>query len=318
VELLFLGTSSGTPTRSRNVTGLALIEEKGRDWYLIDCGEGTQHQLLRSNLSVNDLQAIFITHVHGDHCYGLPGLLASAGMNGRRAPLQVIAPKGIAAWYESTRAQTQLYLPYEVQFIEAETLLEFRCGSMCVDSVALSHRVPSYAYVFTECKVETGLDTEKLNSDGIPRGPLWGQLKNGIDVVFNGKTINASEYLKAENKPRKIVVGGDNDTPDLLWDACQGCNLLVHEATYTADVAKKVGDGVGHSYAGLVAAFAERTSVPHLVLTHFSPRYQVNTEVSPSIKDIQEEARAVFSGDLILAEDFMHFKLKKTGELVYV
>ncbi|CAM5602375.1 Ribonuclease BN [Stutzerimonas stutzeri] len=94
--LVFLGTSSGTPTPARNVTGLALQEDAGKAWYLIDCGEGTQHRLLRMPLSLHDLRAIFITHVHGDHCYGLPGLLASAGMMGRRHPLEIIAPAGIA------------------------------------------------------------------------------------------------------------------------------------------------------------------------------------------------------------------------------
>ncbi|MEY4562043.1 MAG: hypothetical protein RLZZ618_1320, partial [Pseudomonadota bacterium] len=109
MDLLFLGTSSGTPTKTRNVTGLALIEEQGRQWFLIDCGEGTQHQLLRTGLSVNDLATVFITHVHGDHCYGLPGLLASAGMHGRRTPLTVIAPLGVEAWWQATVQHTQLH-----------------------------------------------------------------------------------------------------------------------------------------------------------------------------------------------------------------
>jgi len=318
MELLFLGTSSGTPTKSRNVTGLALIEEKGSTWYLIDCGEGTQHQLLHTKLSVNDLQAIFITHVHGDHCYGLPGLLASAGMNGRRSPLKIIAPEGIAAWYEATKVQTQLYLPFEIQFIETESLVGCKLGNMLVDAVALSHRVPSFAYVFTEAQVEVNLDTEKLLLNGVPKGPLWGKLKNGFDVIHEGKTIHSHEYIKAETKPRKIVIGGDNSNPELLANACQGCSVLVHEATYTIDVAKKVGDSVGHSHAGLIASFAERASIPNLVLTHFSPRYQANTEISPSIKDIQSEALSVFHGNLILAKDFMRYKLKKTGEFILV
>ncbi|RYY73609.1 MAG: ribonuclease Z [Gammaproteobacteria bacterium] len=318
MDLLFLGTSSGTPTKTRNVTGLALIEEKGSAWYLIDCGEGTQHQLLHTSLSINDLKAIFITHVHGDHCYGLPGLLASAGMHGRKSSLKVIAPKGIADWFHSTQTHTQLYLPFEIQFVETESLIDTEFGNFLVSSATLSHRVPSYAYVFTENSVEANLDTEKLTLSGIPKGPLWGMLKKGINVVHDGKTIQADEYLKASNKPRKIVIGGDNDRPDLLIEACHNCNVLVHEATYTSDVAAKVGDGVGHSYAGLVASFAEMVSIPHLVLTHFSARYQSVTETSPSIKDIENEASAIFSGHLILAEDFARYRLKKTGEFFRV
>lgn len=318
MDLLFLGTSSGTPTKTRNVTGLALIEEKGSAWYLIDCGEGTQHQLLRTTLSMNDLQAIFITHVHGDHCYGLPGLLASAGMNGRRAPLKIIAPRGIEAWLQATQLHTQLFLPFDIEYIETETLQEFTYSAVIVNAIELSHRVPSFAYAFTERDLEANLDKEKLIRNAIPQGPLWGMLKKGLDVVHDGKTVLASDYLKTDTKPRKIVIGGDNDRPELLTEACDYCDVLVHEATYTVDVAKKVGPGVGHSYAGLVADFAERVSIPHLVLTHFSPRYQSNTEVSPSISDIQNEAQAVFSGQLILAQDFSRYRLKKTGEFIVV
>ena len=94
MNLKFLGTSAGVPTKNRNVSGVALRESKGKGWYLIDCGEGTQHQVLHTKLSFHSLKAIFITHVHGDHCYGLPGILASAGMGGRKAPLTIVAPAG--------------------------------------------------------------------------------------------------------------------------------------------------------------------------------------------------------------------------------
>lgn len=269
-------------------------------------------------MSLNELQAIFVTHVHGDHCYGLPGLFASAGMNGRRRPLKIIAPKGIDAWFLATQTQTQLYLPFDVHFIGTETLQNMECGNMLVSAIELSHRVPSFAYSFTEKDVDSNLDTEKLVLNGIPQGPLWGKLKKGIDVTHEGKTIKSNEYLRADNKPRKIVIGGDNDRPDLLKEACKNCHVLVHEATYTSDIAKKVGEGVGHSYAGLIASFAEAISIPNLVLTHFSPRYQSNTNTSPSIKDIESEASIVFSGKLILTEDFARYRLKKTFELISV
>ncbi|HJV73397.1 MAG TPA: MBL fold metallo-hydrolase, partial [Noviherbaspirillum sp.] len=221
MDLLFLGTSSGTPTRARNVTALALIEETGRDWYLVNCGEATQHQLLQTSLSPNDLRTIFITHVHGDHCYGLPGLLASAGMLGRTAPLQIVASHGIEEWIGSTQRLTQLFLPYELQFTATESLGEWVVGSFLVDAVALSHRVPSYAYRFTEARAEPRLDTEKLASEGIAQGPVWGQLKKGSDAHVDGRLLRSSDYLFYPHAPRRLVVGGDNDRPDLLGDACR-------------------------------------------------------------------------------------------------
>lgn len=314
MDLLFLGTSSGTPTKSRNVTGLALLEEKGKAWYLIDCGEGTQHQLLHTSLSLNDLQAVFITHVHGDHCYGLPGLLASAGMSGRRSPLPIIAPIGINAWFDATQHHTQLHLPFDVHFIETEALREWCIGNVNVSAIALSHRVPSYAYSFTETNSEAHLDTEKLIMDGLPKGPLWGKLQRGIDVEFEGNFYTAAHYHIHENRPRKIVIGGDNDNPALLLDACKECHVLVHEATYTADVAERMGGSFGHSSAERVARFAQAADIPHVVLTHFSARYQANPERSPSIADIRDEAARNYSGHLFLADDFARYRLNRVGE----
>ncbi|KIF81413.1 ribonuclease Z [Noviherbaspirillum autotrophicum] len=315
MDLLFLGTSSGTPTKARNVTALALIEETGRDWYLVDCGEGTQHQLLHTSLSPNDLQAIFVTHVHGDHCYGLPGLLASAGMLGRTTPLHIVAPHGIEDWIRSTQRLTQLSLPYELQFTATESLGNWAMGSFLVDAVALSHRVPSYAYRFTEARAEPRLDTEKLASEGVPRGPVWGQLRKGSDAHVGGRLLRSSDYIFYPYAPRRIVVGGDNDRSDLLGDACRQAQLLIHEATHTRDVADKIGNRTGHSCAEAVARFAQDAGVPNLVLTHFSPRYQADAGQSPSIDDVRAEAAAQYRGQLFLADDFSRFRLDKAGRL---
>jgi ribonuclease Z len=315
MNLTFLGTSAGMPTKARNVTALALQEERGRAWYLVDCGEATQHQILRTKLSLNRLAAIFITHVHGDHCYGLPGLLASAAMSGRVEPLNIVAPKGIEEWIKGTILHTTLYLPFELQFFATESLSEFGTGNVVVDAITLSHRVPSYAYCFTEINLESRLNQEKLIADGIPRGPLWGEIKKGIDVQFEGKHLCSEDYLIFDNKPRKIVVGGDNDKPELLAEACHDCHVLVHEATYTADVAAKSGESFGHSSAEQIALFAESVSIPNLVLTHFSARYQNNPALSPSIEDIHKEAATFYSGNLFLAKDFHEYALKKSGDL---
>jgi len=313
MDILFLGTSSGTPTKSRNVTAIALIEEQRKNWYLIDCGEGTQHQLLHTKLSINALQAICITHIHGDHCYGLPGLLASAGMSGREQPLKIIAPKGIKEWFEATQTHTQMHLPFELEFIETEALANTEFQSLTIGITKLSHRVPSYAYSFTENNLEATLNSAKLIADGIPKGPLWGKIQKGVDVEHEGGVITSNDYLIHDKTPRKIIVSGDNDTPELLSEACIGANVLIHEATYTKDIAEKVGPGVGHSYAELVAQFGESVKIPNLVLTHFSARYQPNENDSPSINDIYTEAKNVFTGGLFLAEDFARYRLDKAG-----
>ncbi|PRY65105.1 RNAse Z [Vreelandella songnenensis] len=312
MNLLFLGTSAGVPTKTRNVTGIALRESKGKGWYLIDCGEGTQHQVLHTKLSFHSLKAIFITHVHGDHCYGLPGILASAAMGGREEALTIVAPAGIKAWLEATLEATQLCLPFELAFICADELPSVAFANMTVATFTLSHGVASYAYAFTERKVNAELDVEKLAQKGVPRGPLWGQLKQGFDIELAGETLKSHDYLIFKNRPRKMVIAGDNARPELLRDACTDAQVLVHEATYTQEMAEKAS-AVGHSYARRVAEFAESVALPNLVLTHFSPRYPLKAGALPSIEDFRTEAKNVYSGGLYLARDFLEFTLDKSG-----
>ncbi|WP_313054722.1 ribonuclease Z [Pseudomonas lopnurensis] len=318
MDLLFLGTSSGTPTKARNVTGLALLEDTGKGWYLIDCGEGTQHRLLRTPLSLHDLRAIFISHVHGDHCYGLPGLLASAGMMGRKAPLAIIAPDGIEQWVRATLSMSQSWLGYELDFHAAESLGEWRNPQVRVEASALSHRVPCYGYSFTEARPDPRLDIDRLDRDGVPRGPLWGQLARGFDVQHQGRTLRSDDYLTFTRTSRRIVIGGDNDRPELLAEACRGAQVLVHEATYTQAIADDARNDFGHSTAAQVAAFAHSAGVPNLVLTHFSARYQPTPNRGLSIEDIRAEAAARFHGQLYLAHDFLRLRLSKSGELQLV
>ena len=335
MDILFLGTSSGVPTRQRNVTALALQPENSRDWYLVDCGEATQHRLLRTPLSVRNLKAIFITHVHGDHSYGLPGLLASAAMNGRTEPLVLIGPRALWPWLELTRSMSELYLPYELQFIAVDEVPlrdvpvrevdgahaplrdtpVWHDQRISVCATLLSHRVASYGYSFTDSSQEAVLDSARLQADGVAPGAVWGQLKQGRDVVWQDRTLLARDYLLPAQAARKIVVGGDNDQPDLLQSACDGAQVLIHEATYTEDVAAKVGPSVMHSDAARVARFAQHRRVPNLILTHFSPRYQHNLTQSPSIEDIRQEALQHYDGQLWLADDLARYRLNKGGQL---
>jgi len=314
VDLLFLGTSSGTPTRSRNVSGLALVEDSGKGWYLIDCGEATQLQLLRTPLSLHGLRAVCITHVLGDHCYGLPGLLASAGMAGRLAPLPIIAPAAIEGWIHATLAMSHSRLPYALQFHPLETLAGWHNETLHVEAVALSHRVPSWGYRFTELRPDPRLDTDLLDRDGIERGPLWGQLARGNDVEHAGRMLRSEDYLLPTRAPRRIVVGGDNDRPELLRAACEGAQVLVHEATFSEAIAADKVE-YGHSTAAQVGTFAAQAKLPNLVLTHFSARYQNVPGRGGSIEDIRIEAARSYGGQLILAEDLLRLRLDKAGQL---
>lgn len=313
MDLLFLGTSAGVPTKARNVSATAVIEASGSHWYLVDCGEGTQHRLLHTPLSIRDLRAIFITHVHGDHCFGLPGLLASAGMSGRTQPLDLVLPAALHGWVRQGLVASDTFLPFELRLLPVEELVEWRSDAMEVTSVQLSHRVPSVGFVFTELNPEPRLDIPRLEADGIPRGPLWGDLAKGLTVQHGGRLLHGSDYLRPSRPPRRVIVCGDNDNPELLADAAKGADVLVHEATFTQAVVERTGVTFGHSTAAAVARFAEAAGVRNLVLTHFSARYQNDPRRSPSIDNVRDEALAHYSGQLTLAQDLQRYHIGRDG-----
>ncbi|MND49755.1 Ribonuclease Z [compost metagenome] len=313
MDLLFLGTSAGVPTKARNVSATAVIEASGSHWYLVDCGEGTQHRLLHTPLSIRDLRAIFITHVHGDHCFGLPGLLASAGMSGRTQPLDLVLPAALHDWVRQGLVASDTFLPFELRLLAVEELVEWRSDALQVTSVQLSHRVPSVGFVFTELNPEPRLDIPRLEAEGIPRGPLWGELAKGLTVQHGGRLLHGNDYLRPSRPPRRVIVCGDNDNPELLADVAKGADVLVHEATFTQAVVERTGVTFGHSTAAAVARFAETAGVRNLVLTHFSARYQNDPRRSPSIDNVRDEALAHYSGQLTLAQDLQRYHIGRDG-----
>lgn len=356
LKLTFLGTSAGVPTKQRNVTALAIEclnpylsgaqqgnqpqnanqNKKSRPWLLIDCGEGTQQQLLHTKLSLHQLQAICITHVHGDHCYGLPGLLASAAMSGRREPLTLIAPKAIATLLEAITLTTELYLPFALNFVAIEDMLSEQGDTnkvnillsdqqqLDIDITLLSHRVASHAFGITQTIHHRTLDTDKLLAQGIPASALWGKLQQGHDVITEeGQQLCAGDYVNDELSRTRVVVAGDNDTPACLTAALVDTDLLVHEATYTHEVLTKI-QGKNpefdpmHSSAQLVADFVEKSGVNNLILTHFSARYQgfdnPNSK-TPNMAYIRLDAESVYKGNLWLAADFDQYMVDGAVDL---
>ncbi|WP_202744549.1 ribonuclease Z [Acinetobacter pittii] len=316
LHFTFLGTSSGVPTLTRNVSGLAVRNSKNKDWILIDVGEGTQHRIQQAKLSLQNLVAICITHVHGDHCYGLVGLLASAGMNARSKPLIVIAPKEIQQWFEITAQLTDLHLPYSLQFIDVNVATQPQqiTDGFIVQAHPLSHRVPSFAFSIYIKSIQKKLDTQALTQLGVPQGDMWGHLKRGYNIEFEGQTLKAQDFIKIQNHQVHAIIGGDNDQPELLVDACKDAQLLIHESTYLQTVLDKVGKGPMHSSAKMVAEFAEQQSLSNLILTHFSPRHQDKA----GQQAITEEVRQFYKGHFYLANDFDEFTLSEAGQLLKV
>ncbi|TEU29430.1 ribonuclease Z [Alkanindiges illinoisensis] len=310
----FLGTSSGVPTKTRNVSGLALQTSLSKKWFLIDAGEATQHRLQHTGLSPHDMAVVCITHAHGDHCYGLPGLLASASMGKHTEPLILIAPQHVLDWFSATVKLTDLHLSYEVILRDSRSLLEQPVELMdgiWVQAYALVHRVECYAYAFTVQHHRRKLNTTALQQLGLPAGRDWKALQHGQDVEFNGQILHSHDFVQNQTTQVKAVIAGDNAQPDVLTQACQNADVLVHEATYLQAVLDKVGPGPMHSSAKLVAEFAGLVSFPNLVLTHFSPRHHGEAEQAKILQEVKDHYRST----VFLADDFKRYRLSDTGVL---
>lgn len=288
-----------------------------KEWFLVDCGEATQHRILSTKLSLSHLSTILITHLHGDHCYGVPGLLASAALaQDRNDPVTIAAPADLKDFIDCTQSVSKLKISPPINFINIEDSKNLQLGEYDVLVLDCSHVIPSYAFLFTEKEIKRSLNTEKLEAEGIPQGVVWGKLQRGEDVTLSGKEqLKSDDFLLPSRKPLKIIAAGDNNTPEILEPYTEGVDLLIHEATYLQKHFDKTGNDHGHSTAKSVAQFAEKAGVKNLILTHFSPRYRYLGGKGESIAEVEEEARTYYSGNLFLANDYDEFILDKNAKL---
>lgn len=308
--LHFLGTSSGAPTSKRNVSGLGLWFIQRGKWWLFDCGEGTQHQIMRSPLKLSQLEKIFITHLHGDHLYGLIGLLASRSLRGG-APdgVKLFGPPGIDKYVESIMRVSPVHLQYPLTIQVIAEGQVYEDDEMIVSCVPVEHRVPAFAYSIMEKEKPGAFQVELAKAKGIPSGPLYGQLKRGEAIQLpDGRVFQPDEFMGPVQKGRKIVISGDTGPSEALKQLACEADVLVHEATYAhphLDLAQRSG----HSTALQAAQLALEADVKQLLLTHISPRYE-DEEGEIGLPELLAEAQEVFP-QTVLAYDFLEHIVKR-------
>lgn len=282
-----LGVSAGTPTRDRNVAALLVEYESGS--LLLDCGEATQQQLMRSGWKPNGIDAILLTHLHGDHLFGLPGLLSTMSMLGRERPLVVAGPRGLASYVECIRSTSQLTLAYEAVVREVGDGASFEVGdAFRIDVRRLEHSIECLGFALVEHDRPGKFNVELARELGVTEGPMFGQLHRGEAVTLDGgRIIEPSAVVGPKRRGRKVVYCTDTRVCDAAAEIAAGADLLIHEATYGDDMAEQAGARY-HATAREAASVAQRAAVQRLLLTHFSPRYE-----DPEV--LVAEAREVFA-----------------------
>lgn len=291
MELYFLGTGAGSPSRTRNVTAIALqvLQERGT-WWLFDCGEGTQHQILKSPLRLSRLECVFITHLHGDHVYGLPGLLTSRSVQGATNPITVFGPPGIESFIRSALECTSAYLGYPLDVRELpEPGTVWTDDDWVVTAAFLSHGVPSLGYRIQQPNQPGTLLVDALKTHGVTPGPAYGAVKRGEPIRLpSGEVWPASAFMGPAKAGKTVVILGDTVPVQAAVDLAQGATVLVHESTFSGtDAALAIA--YGHSTAVQAAEAARSAGASHLILTHISARY-----TEDQLRDLLSQATAVF------------------------
>lgn len=285
-----LGTGAAVPTKERGLPAIAL--KYLSDILLFDAGEGIQYKLIKMGLSPVKIKAIFITHMHGDHIFGLPGLLQTMAMYNRNENLIIHGPPGISDYIKSAISATYHKPQFNIIVIEDQEI--FNSGNYMVRRFPVDHGIPSYGYVFEE-KEKYVLDTKRLTREGIPRR-LWGLLKKQESIYFAGKIIRREDYL-IKAKGLKVVYTGDTRPTLSVVNNSLNADILIHDSTFDDDYLKEAHEE-GHSTAGDAGKIAKLAKAKALVLTHISARYGKDTSI------LLADAKR-YHNNVIVAEDYM-------------
>jgi len=300
LKITFLGTAGSVPTTQRSLPSIAIHRKD--ELILFDCGEGVQRQMIRAKIGFHKKTKVFITHMHGDHILGLPGLIQTMSLLDRQKKLQVYGPVGLEKFLEAIKTTVQFALTFPLEILEIKNP-----GTVCdeeeylVEATWANHEIPTLAYALTEKPRPGKFYPEKAKALGVPEGPLWSKLQKGKNVKLpSGRKIKPEEVMGPPRAGRKIVYITDTRQTAHLVELAKNADVLIHEATFDDTLAERAYKD-GHCTPTLAAQTAKKAKAKWLILTHISARYK-------DASVLLQQAKKIFP-KVDVAEDFMKIEL---------
>ncbi len=300
MRVTFLGTAGSVPTPERSLP--AVLIKRQNEQLMFDCGEGIQRQMIKAKVGFHKKTKIFISHMHGDHVLGLPGLLQTMALMDRQKKIEIFGPEGTKQFLECVRETLQFGLTFPIEIHEVcDAGVACEEKDYVVEAAKSNHVVPSLAYAFVEKPRPGKFYPEKARSLGVPEGELWSKLQHGDKIKLpNGRVISPEEIMGLPRQGRKIVYTGDTRPFKGFARFAANANLVIHDATFDDALSEKAGVD-GHSTPSQAAQQAKKAKAKKLILTHISARYA-------DVGVLLEQAQRVFKNTLV-AEDFMELEL---------
>ncbi|HZS72982.1 MAG TPA: ribonuclease Z [Candidatus Nitrosotalea sp.] len=299
MKLVFLGTSAAQPTAERGMTCICLVLDK--EILMFDAGEGAQIAFQKAKLGWNKKIKIFVTHLHGDHCVGILGLLQTMSLQNRTESVDIYGPTGIEEFIAANLKILNFGLTFPVRITRIKEGLVFDDSGYSVHVCEAEHSIPAYSYLFTEKDRPGRFYPDKAKALGIPEGKLWSELQSDKEVTVQGKIVKPSDVMGEKRKGIKIGISGDTRPTGKLAEFFRGCNYMTFDSTYSDTLRDKAKENY-HSTAKEAAELAKKAGVTNLILTHFSARYEDVAELVSEAKTIHDSVTA--------ARDLLEIDLK--------
>lgn len=299
MKLIFLGTSAAQPTPERGLTCICI--ERDGEILMFDAGEGAQISFLKSGLGWNKRMKIFVTHLHGDHCVGILGILQTMGLQQRTELIEIFGPPGIEEFVAANIKVLNFGLSFPVIITTIEEGLVNDTEYYSVYVCKAQHSIPAFSYVFQEKDKPGRFFPDKAKELGIPEGKLWNQLQKGIEVTIGNKIIKPSDVMGEKRQGKKIGISGDTRPTRKLEEFFVNADYLTFDSTFSDEMQSKAVE-TGHSTAKEAATLAKNSNVKNLILTHFSARYKDESVLVVEAKQIHSS--------VIAARDLLEIEIK--------